>query len=150
MPQRDSIHQIVRDALIKDDWNITDDPYVISYGERFLFIDLGATDLANPGQVIGAQREGQRIAVEIKDFRGRSAITNLEQAIGQYVLYKLLLDQVDAGRKIFLAITDIAYDEIFSEPIGELVINGLPMHLLVIDSEKVEVKQWIQTNTETQ
>ena len=150
MPKRDSIHQLVRDALIKDGWRITDDPYVISYGERFLFIDLGATDLANPGQVIGAQREGQRIAVEIKDFRGRSAITNLEQAIGQYVLYKLLLDQVDAGRKIFLAITDIAYDEIFSEPIGELVINGLPMHLLVIDSEKVEVKQWIQTNTETQ
>ena len=150
MPKRDSIHQVVRDALVKDGWRITDDPYVISYGERFLFIDLGATELPNSSQIIGAQRQDQKIAVEIKDFRGRSAITNLEQAIGQYILYKLLLDQVDQGRKIYLAITDIAYDEIFSEPIGELVINGLPMHLLVIDTEKVEVKQWIQTDTETQ
>ncbi|RLB99978.1 MAG: fatty-acid synthase, partial [Deltaproteobacteria bacterium] len=27
-----------------DGWEITDDPYVISYGERFLFVDLGAAE----------------------------------------------------------------------------------------------------------
>ncbi|MEH1850445.1 MAG: element excision factor XisH family protein [Nostoc sp.] len=43
MPPRDSIHNIVKQAIIKDGWKITDDPYVISYGERFLFIDLAAT-----------------------------------------------------------------------------------------------------------
>ena len=43
MPQRDAIHQIVKQALIRDGWEITDDPFVISFGERFLFIDLGAT-----------------------------------------------------------------------------------------------------------
>ncbi|WP_442939370.1 element excision factor XisH family protein [Nostoc sp.] len=34
MPTRDSIHNIVKQAIIKDGWKITDDPYVISYGER--------------------------------------------------------------------------------------------------------------------
>lgn len=70
------------------------------------------------GQFIGAQRRDQKIAIEIKDFRGKSAIGNLEQAIGQYVLYQLLLKHIDPKRKVYLAITHIAYDEIFSEPIG--------------------------------
>ena len=143
MPQRDAIHQTVRDALVKDGWDVTDDPYVISYGERFLFVDLVASNAPTTGQFIGAQRRDQKIAVEIKDFCGKSAISNLEQAIGQYVLYQLLLKQVDPKRKVYLAITHLAYDEIFSEPIGELVVNELPMDLIVIDSNTVEVKKWI-------
>jgi len=30
MPQKDESHQLVKEALIKDGWDITDDPYVIS------------------------------------------------------------------------------------------------------------------------
>ena len=44
MAQRDSIHDAVKQALVKDGWDITDDPYVIAFGERFLFVDLGAED----------------------------------------------------------------------------------------------------------
>lgn len=45
MPARDSSHEAVKQAVINDGWVITDDPYVISYGDRFLFIDLGASRL---------------------------------------------------------------------------------------------------------
>ncbi|WP_026736025.1 XisH family protein [Fischerella sp. PCC 9605] len=151
MPQRDAIHEIVKQAIIKDGWNITADPYVISYGERFLFVDLGATKSNKinniQGRFIGAERENSRIAIEIKDFRSKSAIGDLEQALGQYILYRLLLNKVDPGREVYLAITDIIYDEIFSEPIGELVINDLPLKLIIVDVEKAEVKQWIPPRT---
>ena len=130
MPQRDAIHQFVREALIKDGWQITDDPYIISYGERFLFVDLGAVNGKKESHFIGVQRQNQKIAVEIKAFRGKSAIKDLEQAIGQYVLYDLLLKQVDTDREIYLAVTDVDY--------------------LVIDVETTEVKLWIQTDTEKQ
>lgn len=147
MPQRDSIHQIVKQALIQDGWHITDDPYVITYGERFLFVDLGAenaqVDEQFVGNFIGAQRGNTRIAVEIKELRGQSVIVELEQAIGQYVLYRLLLNRVEPGRSVFLAVPDNAYRELFTEPIGELVISDLPLQLLVVDVEKVEVKRWI-------
>ncbi|MGK7873063.1 MAG: XisH family protein [Xenococcaceae cyanobacterium] len=147
MPQRDTIHNLVKQAITKDGWEITDDPYVISYGERFLFVDLGARESDDleriPGQFIGAERDNSRIAIEIKEFRGKSVIADLEQAIGQYVLYRLLLAKVDPEREIYLAITDITYDEIFSEPIGKVVISDLPLKLLVVDLEKAEVKQWI-------
>ncbi len=69
MPQRDRTHNVIKQALIKDSWEITDDPYVISYGERFLFIDLAAKldDLNGiVGNFIGARRGDSRIAIEIK------------------------------------------------------------------------------------
>lgn len=90
-----------------------------------------------------ARRGSSRIAVEIKEFRGNSAIADLEQAIGQYVLYRLLLKQVDPDRELYLAVADTTFDEIFSEPIGELVIRELPLKLLIVDVEALEVKRWI-------
>ncbi len=151
MPQRDAIHDLVKQAITKDGWTITDDPYVISYGERFLFVDLGATQYASlkgaQGRFIGAYKDSSRIAIEIKEFRGRSIIADLEQTIGQYVLYRLLLNQVDPEREIYLAITDVTYDEIFGEPIGKLVISKLPLKLLIVDIDTVKVKQWIPPRT---
>ena len=151
MPQRDAIHDLVKQAITKDGWTITDDPYVISYGERFLFVDLGATQYASlkgaQGRFIGAYKDSSRIAIEIKEFRGRSIIADLEQTIGQYVLYRLLLNQVDPGREIYLAVTDVTYDKIFSEPIGKLVISELPLKLLIVDINTVKIKQWIPPRT---
>ncbi len=144
MPQKDAIHNTVKQALTDAGWEITEDPYVISYGERFLFVDLGATEPNTAeGQFIGAQRQGKRIAVEIKEFRSESAMLDLEQALGQYVLYSLLLGKVDPEREIYLAVTDTVYDDLFNEPVGELVVNELPMRLLVINTDKAEVRQWI-------
>ncbi len=147
MPPRDSTHNVVKQALVKDGWEITDDPYVISYGERFLFVDLAATTSSNikpiKGRFIGAKRKNSRIAIEVKDFRGQSAIADLEQAIGQYMLYRLLLSKIEPEREIYLAISKITYSNIFSEPIGELVIREIPLKLLVIDTQTAEVQQWI-------
>lgn len=144
MAQRDAIHDAVKQALVKDGWEITDDPYVIAFGERFLFVDLGAEDNQEiVGHFIGATRANLRIAVEIKELRGQSVIVELEQAIGQYVLYRLLLNRIEPERTVYLAIPDKAYRELFTEPIGELVINDLPLRLLVVDIEQAEVKKWI-------
>lgn len=67
MSRRDNIHNIIKQAIIKDGWIITNDPYVISYGERFLFIDLAATISSTvkqaQGSFIGATKENQRIAI---------------------------------------------------------------------------------------
>ena len=146
MPSKDSIHSLVKEALVKEGWEITDDPYVISYGERFLFIDLGATSDGQSGRFgrfIGASKGSQQIAVEIKTFLGRSAIADLEQAIGQYSLYRLLLNQINESRDLYLAITRETFAEIFSEPIGKLVIRELPLKLIIVDVDAIEVVQWI-------
>jgi hypothetical protein len=70
MPQRDTLHDLVKQAQIKSGWEITDDPYRIHYGERFLYVDLGIETPvlgSKDGQMVGAQREGRRIA-EVQEW----------------------------------------------------------------------------------
>jgi hypothetical protein len=62
MPAKDIYHEMVKNALTKDGWTITDDPLKLIIGSRSLYVDLGAEKL------IAAQKENQKIAVEIKSF----------------------------------------------------------------------------------
>ena len=41
MPAKDVIHNAVKNALIKVQWIITDDPYTIEYEDATVFVDLG-------------------------------------------------------------------------------------------------------------
>jgi hypothetical protein len=76
MPAKDLYHDNVCNALTKDGWTITDDPLVLSIGTRSVYIDLGAEKL------IAAERDNQKIAVEIKSFLSSSPIRDLENAWG--------------------------------------------------------------------
>jgi hypothetical protein len=144
MPAKDRIHDLVKQALCKDGWQITDDPYVISYGERFLFVDLAAISSSTAGsRLIAAVRHSKRIAIEIKDFRSQSAIADLEKTLGQYLLYRLLLSKIDPELELYLAITSTTYEDIFSEPIGELVIKEIPLKLIIINLQTMEIQQWL-------
>lgn len=79
---RDIYHSTVKIALEKDGWTITDDPLTLAIGERSVYVDLGAEKL------LTAEKEEQKIAVEIKSFLSRSPVKDLEVALGQYVLYR--------------------------------------------------------------
>jgi hypothetical protein len=144
LPARDTIHETVKEAVIKDGWEITDDPYVISYGDRFLFVDLGASGF------IGLQQGNKQIAIEIKQFRGQSQVNDLEQAIGQYSLYRILLNQIDPERDLYLAISEATYNDIFDEPIGKLAIAEIPLKLVIVNLSTKEITQWIPSNPTNQ
>ncbi len=62
MPAKDIYHDTVKNALIKDGWTITDDPYRLSIGKRKMYVDLGAEKL------IAAEKDSRKIAVEIKSL----------------------------------------------------------------------------------
>jgi hypothetical protein len=83
---KDIFHEQVKTALIKDGWLITHDPLTVKLTKRNIFIDLGAE------KVIAAEREGQKIAVEIKSFLGFSPLTDFYGALGKYQFY--LLDEM--------------------------------------------------------
>ena len=131
MPAKDIYHDAVKNALIKDGWKITDDPLILSIGKKDLFIDLGAEKL------IAAEKDQQKIAVEIKSFLGNSQVNDLENALGQYILYYEVLLAKQDERVLYLAIKESAYQEIFEEPIGKI------FKLLVFEPRKESILQWI-------
>jgi hypothetical protein len=77
MPARNIHHSAVIQALRADGWTITHDPLLIPYGDRRLFIDLGAERVT-----IGAERDGESIAVEIASFVADSPVRDLQEAVG--------------------------------------------------------------------
>ena len=92
MPAKDIYHETVKNALIKDGWTITHDPLVLRWGTTDVYVDLGAE------QLLAAEKRGQKIAVEIKSFVGRSDVDDLEKALGQYLLYHDILTQREPDR----------------------------------------------------
>ena len=137
MPAKDIYHNTVKNALIKDGWQITNDPLILEYGGKDLFVDLGAEKL------ISAEKDNQKIAVEIKSFLGTSQVNDLEKAVGQYIVYRNILEEVEKERILYLAITQKSFKDIFSEAFGNLILTKNKILLIVIDSQKQEILQWI-------
>lgn len=137
MPARDIYHDTVIIALEKDGWTITDDQLKLTVGNRSVFVDLGAEKL------FAAEKEGRKIAVEIKSFIGASPIRDLEEALGQYVLYSNILEEQEPERLVYLAVTKVIFRDFFSEPICQLIMRRTVVKLIVFDPEKKEITQWI-------
>jgi hypothetical protein len=141
--QKDVFYSTVKDALEKDGWIITHDPYPLKMGKRNLFVDLGAE------APLGAEKEGRKIAVEIKSFIGTSEITDLERALGQYSLYLILMSQVESDRQLYMAVPMDVFHGILSEPDGRRVLEALTVNVIVFDPIEVKLEQWIEwSNTE--
>ena len=137
MPKLDIIHDAVRNALIKDGWVITDDPYVIQYRKTTLYADLGAE------QTMAAERYGQKLVVEVKSFIGASKIQDLKEALGQYDIYRYLLEEIAPDRKLYVAISTTAYKSFFKQDVIQLILNKHQLPLIVVDTEMEEIRQWI-------
>ncbi|CAN5729904.1 hypothetical protein BH24ACI1_BH24ACI1_07810 [soil metagenome] len=69
MSAKDALHFQVRNALLKDGWAITDDPFLIDYKDVLLKADIGAE------KVFAAERNERKIVVEVKVFSGVSFLT---------------------------------------------------------------------------
>ncbi len=137
MPKLDIIHNAVKNALIKDGWLITDDPYVIQYRKTVLYADLGAE------RPIAAERDGQKLVVEVKSFIGASKIQDLKEALGQYDIYRYLLEETAPDRKLYIAISNVAYNTFFTQDVTQLILNKHQLPIIVVDIGIEEIMQWI-------
>lgn len=137
MPKKDKFHDIVKQALIKDGWVITDDPLRLQVGNHQLFIDLGAEKL------IAAEKDNQKIAVEVKSFVSKSEVHDLENALGQFILYEDVLSEKEPDRKLFLAIRKKVFASLFEVEIGKILLSKKRVALIVFDENNEEILQWI-------
>jgi len=137
MPVRDIYHDNVKNALIKDEWTITHDPLTLKWGKKDMYVDLGAE------KILAAEKEGRKIAVEVKSFVGPSEIEYLKNALGQYVLYHDILKRTDPDRILYLAIRKAVFLDLFEEPVGKLLLENKRVRLIVFDHRTEEIVQWI-------
>lgn len=137
MPRKDTIHDAVRNALIKDGWTIMHDPYRVPYGNEAVFIDLAAEI------PLTAERNGQRIAVEIKSFIGHSPINDLCDAMGQYIVYLSILEDEDPACTLYLALSSVVYGQMLQMKAFLNMRQKFQVPLIVVEIAKEEIVQWI-------
>ena len=95
---KDIFHNTVKNALQKDGWKITHDPYQLRYGVADVYIDLAAAE------AIAAEKEGRKIAVEVKSFAGGSTISEFHTALGQFLNYRVAIEvSSEPERILYLA-----------------------------------------------
>ena len=137
MPARDALHHHVRHALERDGWIVTHDPLKLSVRRRKLYVDLGAERL------LAAEKGTQKIAVGIKTFAGASDVRDLEEAVGQFVLYEHALRREDPERTLYLALPETAWQQVFLDALGEILIDDKVLRVVTFDPSKEEIVRWI-------
>jgi hypothetical protein len=138
VPAKNIYHNAVVRALAADGWAITHDPLTITYGGKDLFVDLGAERMT-----IGAEKSGRRIAVEIQSFLSPSPVRDLQEAVGQYDIYRAILARTEPERLLHLAVPRRVYETLLVEPFGQLIVTSLNLRLLVFDEKEEKVVRWI-------
>ncbi|MFM7172619.1 MAG: element excision factor XisH family protein [Caldilinea sp.] len=133
---KDIIHSQVRRAIEKAGWTVTNDQYTVQFAEFTMYADLAAE------RVIAAQRGKDKIAVEIKSFVKRSAVQDMRDALGQYVMYRAYLEKIEPERKLYMATSSRAYRDIFSLKAVQFLVQQFNIPTIVVDIEREEVVAW--------
>ncbi len=138
MPAKDTYHNAVKIALVKDGWTITHDPLYIKYGGFDFFVDLRAEML------LEAVKYDRKIAVEIKSFIGASSLNEFHKAVGQFVNYRIVLAVEHPDCTLYMAVSEYAFDSFFTTGFGQLAIKAHQLKLIVFDEKEEVIKQWIE------
>ena len=138
MSAKDIFHVVVRSALEKEGWTITDNPLYLKVDDDKLSVDLGAENT-----LFGAERYGEKIAVEIKCFLGLSLINQFHEAMGQAWNYKVVLEDQQPDRVLCLAVPEDIYEEFFTRRLAQMSVTRMELKLIVFNPLTEEIVSWL-------
>lgn len=137
MPARDKYHYEFCEALKKDGWEITHDPYPLKIESKRTYpIDLGAERL------LAAEKDKEKIAIEIKSFLQDSVASAFHEAAGQYISYFLGLEIQEPDRKLFMAVTSDVFELLEQMTLVQLVVEHLNIHFIIFNPNTKIISQW--------
>lgn len=138
MSAKDIFHEIVKQALQNEHWIITHDPMRLEFGDIKFQVDLGAERL------LAAERDTEKIAVEIKSFLRASAITDFYSALGQFLSYRLALESLEPDRLLYMAVPLDAYQTFFQLDFTKAAIKTYKILLIIYDIDNEVIVKWIK------
>jgi XisH protein len=137
MPRLDQCHEQVVRALEKEGWTVAKKQLKLYAEDRQIFIDIRA----NRG--INGTRQ-QILLVEVKCFPDRDSTTQeLYTALGQYIIYRAVLAELNTPSQLYLSIPESVFTDIF-DPTAKRAVKDNQIKIVVVNLEREIVVQWIE------
>jgi XisH protein len=136
---KDIFHDLVKEALIKEGWLVTDDPlFLLSKEEGGISTDLGAE------KILVAEKGLTKIAVEVKSFINPSLIHDFSKAVGQYIVYLDVLEMTKSERIMYLAMPFEVYNYLITKPYINYVNKKHNIKFILFDPTEKLIEKWIE------
>ncbi|MEO8396749.1 MAG: element excision factor XisH family protein [Chloroflexota bacterium] len=137
MPALDQCHEHVVHALTKAGWTVEPKPFAVKVTRgHTLFIDLEASQEYESGERV-------ILLVEVKCFPEDSSDTSeLYTAIGQYLIYRSLLNQQHIEADLYLAIPIEAYQSVFARMATNAIAENR-IKIVIVDMDREVIIQWL-------
>jgi hypothetical protein len=74
---------------------------------------------------------------------GTSEMADLEKAIGQFAVYRLVMDEVEPERSLSLAVPQKVMVSLFQDDLGQLLLRKNAAQVVSFDPVEEVVVQWI-------
>jgi hypothetical protein len=71
-------------------------------------------------------------------------VRDLQEAVGQYDVYRALLSETDSGRVHYLAVPLRVDEGLLSERFGQVIVSRLQLRLIVFDEQHERIVRWIE------
>ncbi len=137
MPKKDAFHEVVKTALQKEEWITTYDPlFVPTKGGVNFFIDLGIE------KIIGVEKNGINIAVEVKSFGGNNPMYTFYEILGQFLIYKMALQEQVKTWELYIALSDIGFKKLDNSPIFRRAISEYQLKFIIINPTSKSIVEW--------
>lgn len=134
---KDRFHDVVRIALEKEGWKITADPYEINVDDVDFEIDLAAE------QLLAAELEERKIAVEVKSFISPSNVSEFHTALGQFLNYRDALEKIEPDRQLYLAVRVPIYESFFQRRFIAAAVERYQLRLVTYDVQQEVITRWL-------
>ena len=136
---KDFFHDTVKLALQKDGWIITHEQYPLKYGTSEIYVDLAAEE------PIAAEKEGRKIAVEVKSFIKGSTVSEFHTALGQFLNYRTAIEiSEEPERILYLAVPVEIYDTFLKFAPAKTNVDRYGVRLVTYDPIREKINQWIE------
>lgn len=130
MAQLDKIHDAVKNALIKDSWTITAESFQFNFFELELNGDFEA------------ENKVDKIFIKIDRFFGSSIISDFENALGQFLLYRTVLSELKPDVKTYLAFSASNYYRFFKNNAIKTFIEAERLSFFAVNLEGEKIIKW--------
>lgn len=93
--------------------------------------------------MLAAEREGQKIAVDIKSFVRGSPVSEFHTALGQFINYRTILADQEPERILYLAIPADTCNSFFVLTTVQAIVKENRLKIIVYNSRQETISQWI-------